>query len=118
MNPNYTTINVEQSLEDKASIFHHYQRLIQLRKTNTTLVDGQFELLFADHPQVFAYLRKTDVETLLVVGNLSTERITLQLPDNVPTKSARVLISSGTPIDEISQPLQLAPYDAFIAALR
>lgn len=118
VNPNYTTINVEQSLADQNSIFHHYQRLIQLRKTNTTLVDGQFELLFADHPQVFAYLRKTGAETLLVVGNLSTEQVTLQLPDNVPTKSARVLISSGTPIDEISQPLQLAPYDAFIAALR
>lgn len=118
VNPNYTTINVEQSLEDQNSIFHHYQRLIQLRKTNATLVDGQFELLFADHPQVFAYLRKTDSETLLVVGNLSTERLTLQLPGNVPTESSRVLICSGTSLTEISQQLQLAPYDAFIASLR
>lgn len=117
VNPNYTTINVEQSLADQNSIFHHYQRLIQLRKTNTTLVDGQFELLFPDRPQVFAYLRKTDAETLLVAANLSTERLTLQLPDKLRTETARVLICSGTPVTGVSQQLELAAYDAVIVSL-
>lgn len=117
VNPNYPEINVEASLEDPNSIFYHYQRLIQLRKTNPTLIDGQFELLLADHPQVFAYLRKTGAETLLVVGNLSTERLTVPLPDNLPTGSAQVLICSGTPRTGISQSLDLEPYDAFIVSL-
>lgn len=117
VNPNYPEINVEASLNDPNSIFYHYQRLIQLRKTNPTLIDGQFELLLADHPQVFAYLRKTDSETLLVVGNLSTEPLTVPLPDDLPTGSAKILICSGTSRTGISQRLDLKPYDAFIVSL-
>lgn len=118
VNPNYPEINVENSLEDPDSIFYHYQQLIQLRKTNTTLIDGHFELLFADHPEVFAYLRKTDAETLLVVGNLSTKRLTIPLPDNLNIDSARVLTCSGTPRTKLSKILDLEPYDAFIVSLK
>lgn len=117
VNPNYPEINVEASLEDQNSIFHHYQRLIQLRKTNPTLIDGQFKLLLADHPQVFAYLRKTDSETLLVVGNLSTEHLTVPLSDNLLSDSAQVLVCSGTSRTGLSQRVELAPYDAFIMSL-
>lgn len=117
VNPNYPEINVEASLEDQNSIFHHYQRLIQLRKTNPTLIDGQFKLLLADHPQVFAYLRKTDSETLLVVGNLSTEHLTVPLSNNLLSDSAQVLICSGTSRTGLSQRVELAPYDAFIMSL-
>lgn len=117
VNPNYPEINVENSLEDPDSIFYHYQHLIQLRKTNITLIDGHFELLYADHPQVFAYVRKTDAETLLVVGNLATKRLTIPLPDNLNIDSARVLTCSGTPRTKLSKILDLAPYDAFIVSL-
>lgn len=86
----------------------------RLFETNPTLIDGQFELLLADHPEVFAYLRMTDSETLLVVGNLSTKRLTVPLPDNLPTGSAQVLIFSGTPRTGISQRLDLKPYDALL----
>ena len=32
MNPNYQTINAEAEMKDTNSIFHTYQKLIQLRK--------------------------------------------------------------------------------------
>lgn len=62
VNPNYPEINVEASLEDPVSVFYHYQRLIQLRKTNLTLIEGRFKLILPEHPQVFAYLREGDTE--------------------------------------------------------
>ena len=117
VNPNYTEINVTSDLENRDSIFYHYQRLIQLRKTNSTLVTGHFELLLEDHPQVFAYLRTGESETLLIVGNLSSEKLSIALPDNVPVDTANVLICSGTARTELSTVLELHPYDAFIVAL-
>src|SRR5699024_5061270 len=45
LNPNYTEINVEDTLKDNNSIFYTYQKLIKLRKDNPIVVWGDFELL-------------------------------------------------------------------------
>ncbi|WP_028672596.1 glycoside hydrolase family 13 protein [Saccharospirillum impatiens] len=117
VNPNYPDINVAASLKDLDSVFYHYQGLIQLRKTNRTLIDGHFTLLLADHPQVFAYVRETNEETLLVVGNLSTHSLNVPLPETLSLESAQLLVCSGTSRSQLTSTLELAPYDAFIASL-
>ena len=72
VNPNYKDINVASALANPESIFYTYQKLVELRKTQDWLVDADFELLeTAD--KVFAYIRKTQDSSYLVVVNLSDQ---------------------------------------------
>lgn len=117
-NPNYPEINVEASLDDPNSVFYHYQQLIRLRKTNSTLIDGQFELLLADHPQIFAYLRKGETETLLVLGNLSSQTATADLDTLLTDRPAEFLVHSGGHQSLLQSRLTLAPWEAAIVSLK
>lgn len=72
VNPNYKEINVESALANPESIFYTYQKLVELRKTQDWLVDADFELL-ETAAKVFAYIRKTEDSSYLVVVNLSDQ---------------------------------------------
>ena len=72
VNPNYKDINVESALANPESIFYTYQKLVSLRKTQDWLVDADFELL-ETAAKVFAYIRKTEDSSYLVVVNLSDQ---------------------------------------------
>ena len=58
VNPNYKQINAAEQLKDPNSIFHYYQKLIRLRKEMDIIVYGEFEALYRDHEQIFAYIRR------------------------------------------------------------
>ncbi|MFF3021773.1 alpha-glucosidase [Gottfriedia sp. NPDC057948] len=73
VNPNFTKINVEQSINDPDSIFHHYRQLIQLRKENPAIVYGSFKMLAEKDEKVFAYERQYNGEKFLVVANFTNE---------------------------------------------
>jgi glucan 1,6-alpha-glucosidase len=79
--PNYTSINVEQALSDKESVFHTYKQLIQLRKDHPAIVWGDYTLLLPDHPTVFAYERRYRGERWVVVANISDEKQQISLDD-------------------------------------
>ena len=75
VNPNYTEINVEKEMKEEDSVFHYYKKLISLRKTEKILIDGKYEPLMLEDPNVFAYTRKNDAETLLVVCNFTDQEV-------------------------------------------
>lgn len=75
VNPNYTEINVEKEIKEEDSVFHYYKRLISLRKTEKILINGKYEPLMLEDPNVFAYTRKNDAETLLVVCNFTDQEV-------------------------------------------
>ncbi|MCD8142044.1 MAG: alpha-glucosidase [Clostridiales bacterium] len=81
VNPNYKEINAAAEVADGNSVFHYYRRLIALRKELPVLVEGDFTLLAEDNPQIFAYLRRTVAEELLVVCNFSGQPASFPLPD-------------------------------------
>ncbi|MFX3673568.1 MAG: alpha-glucosidase [Paenisporosarcina sp.] len=78
VNPRYTDINVKESIQNKDSIFSHYQHLIRIRKDIEVVTQGDFNLLFKEHPQVFAYERRSHKENLLVICNFSDQEISLE----------------------------------------
>ena len=83
VNPNFEQINLEQQQEDPASVFHHYQKMIALRKDprfQETLVYGSFEPWLPEEHKVIAYLRKTKTQTILVLSNYQMQARTLPLP--------------------------------------
>ena len=81
VNPNFDKINVAQALADPNSLFYWYQKLISLRKANandlikTILINGKFNLLEAQHEQLFAYERIYQNEKLIVLANWSNQTL-------------------------------------------
>ncbi len=112
-NPNYRDINVNAALNDDNSIFYHYQKLIKLRKQYPTIVYGDFAPLFEDHDKVFAYLRKDDEQSIVVISNFSKDTVTLDMPDWLVNKPMEALISNYSDHTSLNEQLCLQPYEAF-----
>lgn len=118
VNPNHDTINVEAAMADPDSVFHHYRRLIALRKSEPVIVHGRYEPLLEDDPRIYAYLRVLDDDRLLVVCNFSNEPTPFRLPDRVSFAGAEPLIANY-PVDaqgDIRQ-LSLRPWEARVHRL-
>lgn len=83
LNPRYTEINVAEALEDKSSVFYHYQELIRLRNEYPIILNGVYELLDDDtapsDDEVYAYLRRgtgtSSGQTLLIISNFSENTV-------------------------------------------
>ena len=115
VNENYSSINVEQALADPDSIFYTYQKLIALRKANPLMIWGDFELLDTKEA-VFAYLRKYQGETWLVVTNFSDDCHEFHYSN--PQAKAAELVIANMPIDLVeSLSLTLKPWQAYVVKL-
>lgn len=82
VNPNYTSINVDDERKDPDSVFHFYRQLIALRKNpeyKETVVYGALEPFMENRHNLMAYYRKGD-KTLLVAGNYQWEEQEITLP--------------------------------------
>jgi len=75
VNPNYVAINAAEQMGRADSVFNYYKALIGLRKEYPIFVDGRFELLAPEHPQIFAYTRTTEEDQLLVICNFSGNEV-------------------------------------------
>jgi len=82
VNPNFNDVNAAAAVADPGSVFHHYRRLIELRHTMPIVVAGDFQLLVAEDPKLFAYLRTSDDERMLVVANMSNVEVRFAVPDD------------------------------------
>ena len=111
VNPNYKKINAAQQLEDPDSVFHYYQKLIRLRKEKDIIVYGEFEPLYREDEQIFAYTRIQDQEKLLTVCNFSDKNAEVEVPEEF--KGAECLITNlGR--KEFERKIVLNPYEAFV----
>lgn len=81
VNPNYPTVNVAVAENDPDSILHFYRKCITFRKTNPTLIYGNFEDLEPKHPQLYLYRRWDKNTSFLVVHNFSDTIVEFKLPD-------------------------------------
>ena len=75
MNPNYKTINAEAEMKDTNSIFHTYQKLIQLRKEYEIITLGKYELIMKDDENIYAYKRLYQDEELYVYCNFTDKEV-------------------------------------------
>ena len=114
VNPNYREINVAAALADPNSIFYTYQQLIKLRKEHPLMIWGDFELL-STPTTIFAYLRRYEGETWLVVGNFSDDTQELHLPQF--SVLAPVIHNYPEIITSVAHRL-LAPWEAFTVKVR
>ncbi|WP_348790073.1 alpha-glucosidase [Leifsonia sp. NPDC080035] len=110
-NPNHIEINAGAETADPDSVFAHYRRLIALRHESDAIADGDFALVLADHPQLFAYTRSTEDESLLVLANLTGEDAVFDTAELPGWEGAAVLLGDVT---ERSAHGTLGPWETLV----
>ena len=111
VNPNTATINAQAQVENKDSIFAHYQALIRLRHTYDVFAQGDFTPLTPDHPAVLAYQRKYQGQELICVSNFYRKECVWKAP--VALGGYRVLLSNYS--DSVPQAVwTLRPYESVL----
>ncbi|GAB6517300.1 alpha,alpha-phosphotrehalase [Bacillus cereus] len=113
---NFKEINVEKALEDKESVFYHYKKLIQLRKTYDVITEGEYAILDKNDPKIWAYTRTTESEVLLVINNFYGEEITYSVPAHVQLEGMKqeVLLSNYKDVSKDIAKLNLRPYESIV----
>ena len=69
----YEDVNAAAEREDPDSVLNWYIALAGLRREHTELVEGTYEELFHEDPQIFAFIRESGAGKAVVLINLSTE---------------------------------------------
>jgi oligo-1,6-glucosidase len=120
VNPNYKEINAEQAIADPNSVFHFYRELIQLRKKNPIMVYGSYDLILPDHEQIYAYIRKYEDQTMLVMLNFSKEQPIFELPSEVVFSEKQLFIHNYdiSNEEESINKIELRPYEARVYLLK
>lgn len=112
VNPNYTQINVTAEEKDPNSPLHYFRKLVQLRKSDKTLVYGKYTLLDKDNPSVYAYKREWNGRKLLVMLNFTAKPASAKT--GIDYSKAKVLINNyNDPVTKTS----LRPYEAVVYLL-
>lgn len=111
VNDNYRSISVEESLQDENSIFHFYQKLLQLRSQEDLVKHGQYIDLFPRSKWLYGYLRKGEKESLLILCSYSKKAH--RLPRKIKY-DGEVLLNSYLSFDQKN----LFPYQAVVLKIK
>ncbi|MBU9712877.1 alpha,alpha-phosphotrehalase [Evansella tamaricis] len=111
---NYPTINAKSALNDKNSVFYHYQKLIKLRKKYDIITYGDFELIYYNHKQLFTYIRRYNNEVLLVVNNFYADEVSFEIPKAFINKEREVLLSNYDNPNTSTTSFLLRPYESVV----
>lgn len=82
VNPNYQSINVKDQLADETSVLAYYKKLLALRKSEEykeVFTYGTFTPLFENEENIFAYERKTNDKSVMVLANFGSKETVLHL---------------------------------------
>lgn len=113
VNKNYKTINADAQVNDPDSVFAYYKKLIALRHTNKVMVNGVYDVLIPDHPQIYAYTRTLGDKQLLVLCNDSDTNAAIPAEIQEKIHAAKnILIQNYKDTDEST----LRPYEAVVYA--
>ncbi|MFM5393464.1 alpha,alpha-phosphotrehalase [Aeromonas veronii] len=111
---NYSEINAEAALADENSVFWHYRDLIALRKAHPIFTQGDYQELLTGHPQIWAYARRANGQTLLVVSNFYGEPVEFALPAELQSGQGRLLLGNYPDSPARPQSGMLRPYESLI----
>ena len=116
VNDNSTEVNVEAQEADPGSCLNYFRKMVRLRNDNPVLVYGDYELLFPDHEQIYAYTRKLEGKGMLILLNFSAQEAVCALAPSVSL--GEVLINNYDSVARKKGSITLRPYQAVIHALK
>jgi trehalose-6-phosphate hydrolase len=111
---NFKEINAAKALEDKTSIFYHYQKLVTLRKQYDVIAYGDYEPMLEKNMDIFAYIRSYENQKLLVINNFYSRETNFELTSNIDLQgyNGRVLISNYEDSSEDFTKVKLRAYES------
>ena len=113
VNENYKEINAKAAVEDENSIFHHYRKLIDIRKNNETIIYGEYRDLDVENPDVFAYIRELDGDKVVVICNFTDKIVTFK-EESLEIDDSEVLLSNYKDERKLQNVMELRPYEAIM----
>ena len=118
----YKAYNVADELKDPNSILNWYKGLLALRRSKRALLDGDYVELNGDDPHVLSYLRRTKLEAVIVVINMSgaAETVNFDLTKmGLAGGTARTLLTTQASLkgNASVKQLSLEPFAAYIAEI-
>jgi oligo-1,6-glucosidase len=113
INPNYSTINVENQLEDKNSILKYYQRIFALKRENPIFSYGKFIELEKENKNVYAYRKVNNNKEILVFLSFSKSEIVIDYEFDTK-KDYDMLINNYSFVTKTMEKLTLMPYQSLI----
>ncbi len=112
----YETVNVEAQERNPNSLLWWTRRMLALRRRHPVFGRGTIEFLHPENGRVFAFLRRDEEETMLVVANLARHNQYVEL-DLSEFRGIRPLELFGrTPFPPVGEPpylLTLAPHSFY-----
>lgn len=115
VNPNYQSINVKDQLADETSVLAYYKKLLALRKSEEykeVFTYGTFTPLFENEENIFAYERKTNDKSVMVLANFGSKEAVLHFEK---TLSLSILLNNlAEPIVKIDE-ITLLPCQVIVA---
>jgi oligo-1,6-glucosidase len=117
VNDNYVEINAEQACSDPNSIYHFYRQLIELRQKSEfrdTIVYGKHQLLDPEDRDVYAYLRLSGAQRLLVIANFTDQQLTRHYDGEIARNVLNNYPNQVTTLNMIT----LFPYQAVVIELK
>ena len=116
------THNVKTEEKDQTSILNFYKKLLELRKEEAALVEGNYTPLNTADPNVLSYLRKYKTETVLVAINMSTQKQDPSFDlsaENLRNPRARTLLENGAAVSAGAfKTIELEPHGVYIGKIR
>ena len=106
---NYPEVNVEKELAE-GKIFRYYQELIRIRKEHPVIVDGSYEGILLDDPEVFAYIRENGEEKVLVLNHFYAGEYTISVPEEWANKASSFLAGNYGE-RQLASSFTLKPYE-------
>ena len=119
--PNNATINVETEKSDPKSLYNWYKALIQLKKTNHALAEGEDTMLDVDNTKVLSWKRQAaGAPPVVVAVNFTAEPQTVNLVGaGLPDGAVNTLLKTPDgPTPATLKNIQLGPFGVYIGQLQ
>ncbi|MFT7053283.1 MAG: oligo-1,6-glucosidase [Psychromonas sp.] len=116
LNNNQEVVNAQDARQDENSIFHYYRKLIELRKSTEygeIITYGRYQILDKDDSEVYAYLRVTHGQKLLIIANFTNKSLIRSYQGEIDEVILNNYLDQPVQLDKI----KLFPYQAVVIAL-
>ncbi len=117
VNENHKEVNVTVENSNPNSVLNYFRKMVQLRKTNKTLVYGKYELIDKTNPKIYAYTRGAGKNKLLILLNFSKENVNWKITNNLKL-SNKILTNNYTDLIKTKNTISLKPYQAICIQLK
>lgn len=123
VNPNFAQgINVRDQEHNPASLLNYYKLLLKVRRHTPALMEGEYIPLNKASKEHFAFLRRSDHQTALIVLNYSGKTLKLDYSrvKEIKGRELHILFSSAERLHSTKLPhgLAISPFEVFIAEVK